>query len=37
MDAPLIQCDVTKPEEVEQTFALVKERFGRLGPKQDFV
>jgi enoyl-[acyl-carrier protein] reductase I len=33
MDAPLVQCDVTKPEEVEQTFALVKERFGRL----DFV
>src|ERR671913_1030123 len=30
MDAPLIQCDVTKPEEVEQTFAVVKERFGRL-------
>src|ERR671913_55616 len=30
MDAPLIQCDVTKPEEVEQTFARVKERYGRL-------
>ena len=30
MDAPLIQCDVTKPEEVAQTFAEVKERFGRL-------
>ena len=32
-DAPLVQCDVTKPEEVEQTFALVREQFGRL----DFV
>src|SRR5918993_2214452 len=30
MDAPLIQCDVTKPEEVEQSFAEVKARFGRL-------
>ena len=30
MDAPLAQCDVTKPEEVEATFAAVKERFGRL-------
>lgn len=30
MDAPLIQCDVTKPEEVEQTFAAVQEKFGRL-------
>ncbi len=30
MDAPLIQCDVTKPEEVAQTFAEVKEKFGRL-------
>ena len=30
MDAPLAQCDVTKPEEVEQTFALVREKFGRL-------
>ena len=29
-DSPLIQCDVTKPEEVEQAFAVVKERFGRL-------
>jgi len=29
-DAPLIQCDVTKPEEVESAFAMVKERFGRL-------
>jgi enoyl-[acyl-carrier protein] reductase I len=29
-DAPLIQCDVTKPEEVEAAFAAVKERFGRL-------
>ena len=28
--APLAQCDVTKPEEVEQTFAMVRERFGRL-------
>ncbi|MBA3240838.1 MAG: enoyl-ACP reductase [Acidobacteria bacterium] len=32
-DAPLIQCDVTKPEEVEQTFSMLKEKFGRL----DFV
>jgi len=32
-DAPLIQCDVTKPEEVETAFAVVKEKFGRL----DFV
>lgn len=32
-DAPLIQCDVTKPEEIEQTFATVKETFGRL----DFI
>lgn len=30
MDAPLIQCDVTKPEEVAQTFAEVKSKFGRL-------
>jgi enoyl-[acyl-carrier protein] reductase I len=30
MDAPLIQCDVTKPEEVEQTFAEIRNRFGRL-------
>jgi len=29
-DAPLIQCDVTKPEEVEQAFTVVRERFGRL-------
>ncbi|HVF54901.1 MAG TPA: enoyl-ACP reductase [Pyrinomonadaceae bacterium] len=29
-DAPLIQCDVTKPEEVAQAFAEVKEKFGRL-------
>src|SRR2546423_9739750 len=29
-DAPLVQCDVTKPEEVEATFAAVRERFGRL-------
>jgi enoyl-[acyl-carrier protein] reductase I len=29
-DAPLIQCDVTKPEEVASAFAMVKERFGRL-------
>jgi enoyl-[acyl-carrier protein] reductase I len=29
-DAPLIQCDVTNPEEVEQAFAQVKEKFGRL-------
>ena len=29
-DSPLVQCDVTKPEEVEQAFAAVKERFGRL-------
>ena len=28
--ALLAQCDVTQPEEVEQTFALVKENFGRL-------
>ncbi|HEY0099273.1 MAG TPA: enoyl-ACP reductase [Pyrinomonadaceae bacterium] len=28
--AVLSQCDVVKPEEVEQTFALVKENFGRL-------
>ena len=32
-DAPLVQCDVTKPEEVEQTFSMLKEKFGRL----DFV
>jgi enoyl-[acyl-carrier protein] reductase I len=29
-DSPLLQCDVTKPEEVEATFAAVRERFGRL-------
>jgi enoyl-[acyl-carrier protein] reductase I len=29
-DSPLIQCDVTKPEEVEQAFNVVRERFGRL-------
>ncbi|HWS54520.1 MAG TPA: enoyl-ACP reductase [Pyrinomonadaceae bacterium] len=29
-DSPLVQCDVTKPEEVEQTFNAVRERFGRL-------
>jgi enoyl-[acyl-carrier protein] reductase I len=29
-DAPLVQCDVTKPEEVEAAFAAVRERFGRL-------
>jgi enoyl-[acyl-carrier protein] reductase I len=29
-DAPLVQCDVTKPGEVEQTFAAVREQFGRL-------
>lgn len=28
--APLIQCDVVKPEEVAQAFAQVKESFGRL-------
>jgi enoyl-[acyl-carrier protein] reductase I len=28
--ASLSQCDVVKPEEVEQTFARVKEEFGRL-------
>jgi enoyl-[acyl-carrier protein] reductase I len=33
MGAPLTQCDVTKPEEVEQTFSLVREQFGRL----DFI
>jgi enoyl-[acyl-carrier protein] reductase I len=31
--APLVQCDVTKPEEVEAAFALVREKFGRL----DFI
>jgi enoyl-[acyl-carrier protein] reductase I len=29
-DSPLMQCDVTKPEEVAQAFAAVRERFGRL-------
>jgi enoyl-[acyl-carrier protein] reductase I len=29
-DAVLAQCDVTKSEEVEAAFALVKEKFGRL-------
>ena len=29
-DSPLLQCDVTKPEEVESAFAAVRERFGRL-------
>ena len=29
-DSPLVQCDVTRPEEVEATFAAVRERFGRL-------
>jgi enoyl-[acyl-carrier protein] reductase I len=29
-DSPLLQCDVSKPEEVERTFAAVRERFGRL-------
>jgi len=29
-DAPLIQCDVTKPEEVAETFSALKEKFGRL-------
>jgi enoyl-[acyl-carrier protein] reductase I len=33
MDAPLVQCDMTKPEEVETTFAVIKEKFGHL----DFV
>ncbi len=28
--APLMQCDVVNAEEVEQTFAQVRERFGRL-------
>ena len=30
IDSPLLQCDVTKPEEVESAFAAVRERFGRL-------
>ena len=29
-DAPLAQCDVTKPGEVAETFSLLKEKFGRL-------
>ena len=29
-DAPLVQCDVTKPEEVAETFSVLKEKFGRL-------
>jgi enoyl-[acyl-carrier protein] reductase I len=29
-DAPLVQCDVSKPEEVASAFATVKEKFGRL-------
>lgn len=29
-DAPLVQCDVTKPEEVEAAFRMVEERFGKL-------
>jgi len=29
-DAPLVQCDVSNPEEVETAFAAVKEKFGRL-------
>ncbi|HEU4595223.1 MAG TPA: enoyl-ACP reductase [Pyrinomonadaceae bacterium] len=28
--SPLIQCDVTKPEEVAETFSVLKEKFGRL-------
>jgi len=30
MDAPLAQCDVVNSEEVEETFRLVSEKFGRL-------
>ena len=30
MNAPLMQCDVVNPEEIAQTFAQVKEHFGRL-------
>jgi enoyl-[acyl-carrier protein] reductase I len=30
MDAPLMQCDVVNTEEVERTFAEVREKFGRL-------
>jgi enoyl-[acyl-carrier protein] reductase I len=29
-DAPLVQCDVSKPEEIASAFATVRERFGRL-------
>src|SRR6201990_844770 len=29
-DSPLVQCDVSNPEEVEAAFAAVKEKFGRL-------
>jgi enoyl-[acyl-carrier protein] reductase I len=29
-DSPLVQCDVSKPEEVASAFATVKENFGRL-------
>jgi enoyl-[acyl-carrier protein] reductase I len=29
-DSPLVQCDVSKPEEVEAAFATVKEKFARL-------
>ena len=29
-DSPLVQCDVSKPEEIESAFATVKEQFGRL-------
>lgn len=29
-DAPLVQCDVTKPEEVEAAFRMVGEKFGKL-------
>ena len=29
-DSPLVQCDVSNPEEVEAAFATVKEKFGRL-------
>jgi enoyl-[acyl-carrier protein] reductase I len=29
-DSPLVQCDVSKPEEVASAFAAVREKFGRL-------
>ena len=29
-DSPLVQCDVSNPEEVEAAFATVREKFGRL-------